>query len=187
MGFRFMRRGLRVSNVLSLGKSANSGADGGESVLAGGGKMFREPKFSEGIERRGGDFGGRGTGEKIAKKHDQAAHERRLGIAAEVACRITVLAGEPDDGNAAMHAVDVSAFGGWQGQRFARTIDDRVEPFVGIFEHREVVTQMLEPLGEEHAESVPGDFDAASPRVALKRGAQRAVMKARCQPRPKMS
>lgn len=140
--------------------------------------MFREPELSERIEIRGGDFGGGGTREKIAKKHDQAAHERRLGIAVEMACHITVLADEPDDGNAAMHAVDGSAFGGWQGQRFARTIYDSVEPFVRIVEHREVVAQTLEPLGEEHAGSVPGDLAAASPRAALKRGAQRAVMKA---------
>ena len=158
MDFLCVIRGLRVSIALGLGEGADGSADGGESVLARGGKIFREPEGSERIEIRGGDFGGRGTREKIAKKHDQPAHERRLGIALEMACRVMMLADEPDDGNTAMHAADLSACGGGQGHRFARTIYDRVEPFVRIFEHREVVAQTLEPLGEEHVGKRVGRF-----------------------------
>ena len=144
--------------------------------------MFHESELGERIEIRGGDFGGGGSREKIAKKHDQAAHQRRLGIAVEVAHATTILADEPDDGNATMHATGVRAFGGWQWQGFARAIDDGVEPFVRIFEHREIVVQALTLLGDEHVGSVPDNFGAASPRLTLKGGAQRAVMKGRCQP-----
>lgn len=78
------------------GEGAESGADGGEPVTAGGGEISRE---LEGFERVGGggeEFGGGEVAVEIGEERDEAEDDGGVGVGVEVAAAFVELGNEPN-------------------------------------------------------------------------------------------
>ena len=106
----------------------------------------------ERVEIDGEDFGGRGAGEKIRQKKDQAADERRIGVGPEAAAAVVKLGDEPDLGGAARDAVTGRAVGGGERRTAARAVDDGGEAFLRVVVERDFVEERLLLGAEPHAD-----------------------------------
>ena len=129
-----------VSREVRCSKDADSGAGAGEAVLASRRKIFRETECAERIGVARGNFGGCGAAEKITQQRDEAAHERRIGIAAKLAPAFGIDGGgEVNNRYATADAVVIRALVRGQRRQFFRTVNDDGEALLGIVDHGEVV------------------------------------------------
>ena len=153
------------------GEIADLGADAAQAVEARGREIFGEPEWFEQDGFGRGDFGGSGPAVTITEQGKQAAHERGIGVAAEVATAIAQFAHDPGEGDAAFHAVGLGAFGFGQRRAGARTVDDGGEAFLRILDDGEILDHLLLFFGEGHD---PGNClvsrRLASRRVAVSTG-----------------
>ncbi len=133
-----------------MGEGPDRLADGGEAVAAGRGEISGEAEGLERIDGRVGEGGGRETAEEFAGEHDEAADERRFGVAAEVTHALALLRDEPDDRDAAVHAVGVDALRGRERWHAPGAVDDEGEALLQIIEEGEVGDELVEFPGERH-------------------------------------
>jgi hypothetical protein len=87
---------VRDRSAGRLREGTDSGADGGETIPAGGREVFQEVEGGEWIGVTGEDLGRSGITEKVAEEGDEAFHERTIGVTAEIAAAVTEFADEPD-------------------------------------------------------------------------------------------
>jgi len=113
----------------------------------------------------GGDLGGSGAAVKVAEQHQQPAHERRVGITAEVAPAVAYFPNDPRQGDAAAHALGIGALTFGQRRAGAGAVHDGGEPLLRILDQGEVVDHLLLFLREGHR------IDGAGLRPACKRRA----------------
>lgn len=133
-----------------MGEGAQGGADGGETVAAGGGKGAREV---EGFERVGGggeEFGGGEVVVKIGEERDEAEDDGRVGGGEKVATAIAESGDEPDAGSAAGDAVGGGALIGGESGAMARAFDDGGEALLEIVDQEEVIEELLLAGGQAH-------------------------------------
>ncbi len=115
----------------------------------------------------GEDVVRRGVVVEVAEQHDQAAHERRVGVAGEMRAAVLPASGDPRGGDAAADAVGFGAGVGGERRAGFGAVDDEREAFLRVVDDEEVVDHLLLFLGERHA----GDGAAAGGGLQAARAA----------------
>lgn len=146
-------------------------ADAAQAVEPGGGQAAGEAGFFQEFRLGRDDVDGSGVTVEIAEQQKQAAHERRIGVAAEMAAPGAQFAGDPGGGDAALHTVGVGALGLRQRSARPRPVDDGGEAFLGVLDQEEVVDELLLFLGQSHLADGAGRRPACKHRAGpLNRG-----------------
>ena len=126
---------------MSGGEVADGGAHAAQAVEASGGERAGEAELFEQRGLGGDDVGRRGVGVEVAEQPDQAAHERRIGVAGEVHAAVACGADDPRGGDAAADAVRVGARGGVEGRAGFGAVDDEREAFLRVVDDEEIVDE----------------------------------------------
>ncbi len=135
-------------------KFADTVARALEAVAPGGGEIFQHAQSDERIGVGEEHVLRRMAAEKFAKHRHQAAHDGRFGVAAKKTAPIAELAHQPDDRNAAAHAIRVDTIRSGKGGDALGAIDNHAESFLRIVDQTEIVDELLEFAGERHNGSV---------------------------------
>lgn len=91
---------------------------------------------------------------KVAQQRHESAHEGRFRIAAEMAAALAPLAHEPDQGDAAAHAVCVDVLGARWREARPGAVDDGREAFLCVLDEEEIGEHLLLAFGDGHAGNV---------------------------------
>jgi len=133
---------------------ADTGADGGEAVAAGGGEIAQKPEF---IKKRGfgcGDLGGRGAGIGCAEEMDETFHQWGIGVDAKSERSVELeFADQPDGRLAAVDPMALDPFGGEKRRDAPSLLNDDSEAFLAVRDDEQVVDQALVPLGKRHGDT----------------------------------
>lgn len=135
-----------------------------QTVEAGGGEVLRQAEFLKQRRLGGGDVGGRRAAVEIAEQHQEAAHERRVGVAAEVTKPVAHLAHDPRERDAASDPVVLGAFSLRQRRAAPGVVDDGGEPFLRIGDDGVVLDQLPLSFRKGHTRKSGGGAAACKLR-----------------------
>lgn len=115
----------------------------------------------------GGDLGRSGVAVQVTQQEDQAAHERRVGVAAKMAAAGAEFAHHPGGGNAPPDAGVVGPVGGGERRAAPRAVHHGGEALLGVLDEEEVVDHLLLFGGERHGVGTVRRPGAACKRAAV--------------------
>jgi hypothetical protein len=155
---------------LGEGEFADLCADAAQAVEAGGGEIFGEAEFLEQSWFGCSDIGWWGVAVEITEEGEQAAHERRVGIAAEMTSAVAPFTHDPGEGDAAFDAVGFGALGFRERGTLAHAIDHGSEALLRVLDEGKVVDHLLLFFGQGHAAKRAGSGVAVKFPIALADG-----------------